>query len=65
MDAKTLNYLEQHPEVDKAVDRLVRLAIDGISRDGRGETGIMLILKGPDSQIRHREQVNLVFQLTD
>lgn len=61
MTEATRQALEKYPQLDVSVEALVRLAIDGIERDGHGETGIRLILKGKDKPIRHREVTDLVF----
>ena len=62
MDAKTLEWLEKHHDVDMAVSALVRLAQDAIERDGHGDTGVELICKGRSEPIKYREKVHLVFK---
>lgn len=61
VDASTLEFLEKHPEVDKAVCAAVRLARDTLQRDGRGEAGIKLIFNN-NKTISHREVTDLIFK---
>lgn len=63
MDAETVKYVNKRPELDYAVEALIRLYRDAEERDGRGETGVALLIQGPDSPIRHREIGGLVYQL--
>lgn len=62
MDSNTLEILKKNPEIDTAVCAAVRLAVDAIKRDGRGEAGIALIFQGTGKPIRYREVTSLVFQ---
>lgn len=62
MDAEDLEWLANHPDVDKALSAWVRLARDAIERGGHGDTGVDLIHKGHNEPTIYREKINLVFK---